>query len=162
MRKLVSSVLCFVFVTGSTLMAASFPKEIEKKVKPKMSFTVDSEDIEFLSVGDLTKKNLAEFFQGQLPYTAIKFDKGFDLPFKFSMAGQFLTENQEQSLLNDLEPFYLRYADDEFLFSTDGEAWTNFGEFFDMDMDVNVGLTKNMPRLKLSMKVHPASQTSQK
>ena len=162
MKKLVSSVLCFIFMAGSTLMATSGPQEVQKRIKPRMNFSVDSEDIEFLSIGDLTKKNLAEFFQGQLPYTAIKFDKGFDLPLKFSMAGQFLTENQEQSLLNDLEPFYLRYANDEFLFSSDGELWTNFGDFFDINMDVNVGLTKNMTILKLSMKLHPANQMSQK
>lgn len=157
MKKLISSILFVGFTISSTLMAMSVTKDFQKQNKRKMTFSVDSEDIEFLSVEDLTKKNLAEFFEGKLPYTAIKFDKGFDLPFKFSMAGQFLTENQEQSLLNDLEPFYLRYANEEFLFSADGEKWLNFGEFFDMDMDVNVGLTKNVPRLKLSMKVNQAN-----
>lgn len=161
MKKLVSSILFIVFAGSMTLMAANTQNSMlfpEKKAKSKVTFSVDSDDIEFVSVKDITKDILKKIFEGKLPNTAISCEKGDEVPFALSVDGQVISKAEATSLLNDLGPVSLRNVDGELLVSEDGEEWRPLSDSFEMDTNLNVTFSKNIPKVNLGLSIKPKGQ----
>lgn len=154
MKKLVRSILFFAFTGTSILCATNYPNIVisaAENLSAKSYFTTESE-IETMTFSDLTKDNLEDFFMGKTPHIALKCEKGNKLPFTFVVKGQFLSSNSNgSSTITAKETLYIRYIGDSFLFSTNLTEWKSFLGFFQLGLEVSLGLSEGSPQVGLDI-----------
>lgn len=118
---------------------------------------VDGPQYQLIRLSDLNDQVLQDFSQGNRSDLIIACEEGSALPFKLSLKGQFLAlESMPQSplYLKVLKTCFIRCEEQEnFLFSTDLQAWRAFSEFFTgelgLSVQVDTGETEVVLRLEL-------------
>lgn len=160
MKKLVSGVLFVLLASSTSLIAvptkktsATSQKMMVKKKKPKLSFDVESDDLEFYSITDISKSMLEKFLKGELPNAALECPEGAEIPLKIGTLGHITSQSEEHMLTNMYGQFYVRHDGDKFLFSKDAEAWKTLEEIFDLSMSVNMSIKKNKPKFSVYFNV---------
>lgn len=156
------SILVFAF-TGTSILCATNYRNIvisdPENISGKSYFTTESE-IETMTFSDLTKDNLEDFFTGKTPNIALKCEKGNKLPFTFLVKGQFLSSNSDgSSTIIAKETLYIRYMGDSFLFSTNLTEWKSFLGFFELGLEVSLGLSEGNPQVGLDIDLNPIEVT---
>lgn len=160
MKKLVSGALLVLLAGSTSLMAvptnktsATSQKRMMKQKKPKLSFDVQSEDLDFYSITDISKKDLQAFLKGEMPNLALECGEGVEIPLKIGTLGHMASQSEEHMLTNKYGQFYVRHDGDKFLFSKDAEAWKTLEELFDLSMSVSMSVKKNKPKFSVYFNV---------
>ena len=141
---------------GCMLMAAAGSAQLIAAA-PTLKSTEWSQS-QMISLSHLDERTVQDFSNGKRSDLIIECPEGVSLPFKLTLKGQFLAlESAAISplYLKVLKTCYVRCEEKEnFLFSTDLQAWKGFSEFFTGELKVSVGIENGGPIAGLELELN--------
>ena len=111
-----------------------------------------SQNLRIVSVYQLTEQELNEAIQGQHPEMVVEFSAKTSLPIHFFLTGDLLHLLGNDGQFGSLEiqqTFYVRYAQEEFLFSTNLTDWKCFSEFTTGSASVSLNIQDGQPSIAI-------------
>lgn len=141
MRKLLISTLSILLITASTMCAASYPYDLEDYYKYYV--------VNFL---DFEKEDLEEFFSGKNPFLVLECSENDYFPLAIELEGRFFNPVEfPPTCLTVRKRCFIRFADNNFLFSDDLSDWKVFQEFFTGMISITVN--EDFPKVTLRMEL---------
>lgn len=148
MKKLILHCL-FIGVMGTSSLFSSNHTIYTNTSKPT---DIDFEP-QIISMCELTKDNLEDFFMGKLPHIAVKYSEGMTLPCNLFLEGDILKLSSEEipRTIKALQTFYIRSTEETFLFSINLKDWKSFLEFFAIETRVSLDVKEGTPQIGLTL-----------
>jgi hypothetical protein len=125
MKKVFLPSLCMAFAGISSALA----------INQSMAFSqqIYSQDLQIMNILDMDQKITEELLNGKLPHLILECSEGTTLPLNILLSGQYL-ELESTELppytLKIVKTCYLKFIEEDVVFSSDLKEWKNFQQFF--------------------------------
>ena len=108
-----------------------------------------------VTFADLTQDRVENFFAGKEDGLVIHCPEGTILPLDISLGGEFLSSSEDNPLgtVRLLKSCFVKCVDEVFFFSTDGETWKGFSDFFTGSVAVSISTTEEAPLVGITLEL---------
>jgi hypothetical protein len=142
MHKLIGGSLCLALAITSFSFA---------------SFDSDNSNDQIISLSELTRENIEEFFLNKDSSFILECSKGTILPLHLSLESEFLSlgDVERPYTVQVLKTCYIKCIDETFFFSSDLLNWKEFEKFFTGTFGVSLNLNEDQnPEVGLHLGLH--------
>lgn len=112
--------------------------------KPK-SWDDEDDGWQLVFADQLTDQEIKRILQGEVPNTTIEFVAGSLIPLRLNLTGDLLSLHEtsgskNSAVLEVQQTLYVRYANEQLIFSTDLNEWKSFFEFVTGEVNTTVSV----------------------
>ncbi len=147
MRKLAVTALTMALAGAPLVFAAEDAAEINTS-------NYSAGRIRVVRLQEMTREKLEAFFTGKTPEVALECPQGIDLPLNLLLKGDLELASCSPLNLKILNGCTIRCLGDDFLFSSDGQNWRSFHEFFTGVISFSLNTEGGRPEMDLSIELN--------
>ncbi len=114
------------------------------------------EGMQVVKLGEMSQESLMEYFSGINGNVVLECSEGMNLPFNLNLYGDFLRIESEEykDSIRVLKTCYMRFVDNNFIFSLDLQSWHEFSEFFSGVFSVGIDTNEGTPKIGVNIELN--------